>query len=80
MRPLGDQGQYVVKDPRTGEFFHLGEQEYFLLTQLDGQRSAAAVCTAFAERFGQPLSVEELDEFVEMARKQRLLQQASRGR
>jgi hypothetical protein len=24
IRPLGDQGQYVVKDPRTREFFHLG--------------------------------------------------------
>ena len=31
VRPLGENGQYVVKDPRTGDFFHLGEQEHFLL-------------------------------------------------
>ncbi len=79
IRPLGDQGQYVVKDPRTGEFFHLGEQEHFLLTQLDGEKDAAAACAAFAERFGQPLSEEELDEFVEMARGKGLLQIADCG-
>src|SRR5262245_40305635 len=56
IKPLGDEGRYVVKDPRTGAFFHLGEAEHFLLTQLDGSRRAEAVCAAYAERFGEPLS------------------------
>src|SRR5262245_43803520 len=29
IRPLGEEGGYVVKDPRTGEFFHIGEAEHF---------------------------------------------------
>src|SRR5262249_45000034 len=60
IRPLGDQGQYVVKDPRTGEFFHLGEAEHFLLTQFDALRTAEAVRAAYAERFDEPLSEADL--------------------
>jgi multidrug resistance efflux pump len=77
IRPLGDQGRYVVKDPRTGAFFHLGEAEHFLLTQFDASRTAAAVCAAYAERFGEPLSEDDLDEFIEQARGQGLLQSGS---
>src|SRR5262249_45671663 len=76
VRPLGENGQYVVKDPHTGAYYHLGEEEHFLLTQLDGQQSAEVLCAAFAERFGQPLAEEELDEFVEMARANGFLQSA----
>ncbi len=45
--------------------------------QLDGERSAADVCAAFAESFGQPLSEEDLHEFVEMARGKGLVQETS---
>src|SRR5262245_1110703 len=43
LRPLGEQGRYVVKDPHTGGFFLLGEQEFFLFEQLDGERDAISV-------------------------------------
>ena len=36
IQPLGDRGSHVVKDPRTGAFFQLGEAECFLLMRLDG--------------------------------------------
>src|SRR5215472_11143992 len=68
VRPLGDHGPYVVKDPRSGAYYHLGDEEHFLLTQLDGQRDAETIRAAFAERFGQPLTGEELREFLDMAR------------
>jgi hypothetical protein len=74
IRPLGDGGRYVVKDPRSGEFFELGDEEHFLLAQLDGQRAAEAICAAFAEHFGTPLTEEELAEFLELARAQGFLQ------
>src|SRR5262245_147220 len=73
IRPLGDRGRYVVKDPRTGAFFIFGEQEHFLLTQLDGERSGEAIRGAFAERFGEPLSGEDLDGFLKLARGKGLL-------
>jgi Coenzyme PQQ synthesis protein D (PqqD) len=75
IKPLGDEGRYVVKDPRTGEFFHLGEVEHFLLTQLDGQRTAETLCAAYAERFDEPLSEDDLDEFIELARSQGFLRE-----
>src|SRR5262245_26598178 len=76
LRPLGDRGRYVVKDLRTGVYFTLGEQEYFLLCQLDGVRSAGAICRAFEEQFGEPLSRADLDGFVELARSRRFLLEA----
>src|SRR5262249_56502652 len=74
IRPLGERGRYVVKDPRTGAFYTFGEQEHFLLLQLDGQRDAEAVCKAFEGRFGESLSKGDLDGFLELARKKGLLQ------
>src|SRR5262249_7914413 len=78
LRPLGDRGRYVVKDPRTGAYFTVGEQEHFLLCQLDGRRSAAAICAAFAERLGEPLAAEELAGFIQLARSRGLLEAAER--
>jgi multidrug efflux pump subunit AcrA (membrane-fusion protein) len=77
IRPLSDEGRYVVKDPRSGEFFQLGEAEHFLLMQFDGQRTIDEIRAAFAEQFGEPLSEDDLGEFIELARSQGLLQLAS---
>jgi multidrug resistance efflux pump len=78
IKPFGDKGQYVVKDPRSGEFFHLGEKEYFLLTRLDGVRTADEISLGFAEQFGESLTEDELDEFIELVRGQGLLQAETR--
>ena len=72
--PAGEGGGYVIKDPRAGEYFTIGEQEHFLLTQCDGRQSAEAIRARFVERFGQSLEAGELDEFLGTARKQGLLQ------
>jgi putative peptide zinc metalloprotease protein len=70
---FGDAGHHVVKDPLSGEYFHLGTEESFLLARLDGTHSAEAVEREFAEQFGRPLSVEEIEEFVALAEAQRFL-------
>jgi multidrug efflux pump subunit AcrA (membrane-fusion protein) len=75
-RPLGEDGVHVVKDPSTGDYYHLGAEEHFLLTQLDGRRDGAAIRAAFLERFGKPLAEEELVEFLEMVTAQGLVQTA----
>src|SRR5262249_29575970 len=80
IRQLGDKGRYVVKEPRSGEFFHLGEAEHFLLMQFDGQRTVDEIGAAFAEQCGEPLSEDALDEFIELARSQGLLQPGSPAR
>src|SRR5262245_10842261 len=66
VRPFGTQGGYVVKNPRTGEYFHLGEEAHFLLAQLDGPQSAVDLDAAFQERFGTSLTDEELHEFFDL--------------
>src|SRR5436190_16810417 len=74
--PAGEGGGYVIKDPRAGHYFTIGEEEHFLLTQCDGQQSAEAIRARFADRFGQPLEPAELDEFLGTAREQGLLRTA----
>ena len=73
VRPLGDGGDHVVKDPRTGEYFNLGPQESFLLLRLDGRHTATQICGAFEAHFGEPLTGEDLEEFVSLARAQGFL-------
>src|SRR3954466_7936774 len=77
VRPLGDDGQHVVKDPGTGAYYELGPEETFLLTHLDGSRDSATVCAAFERHFAQPLPEDDLNEFVAMARERKLLHEAS---
>jgi hypothetical protein len=67
VRPVGDNGQHVVKNPATGDYFTLGEQEAFLLLSLDGRQSAAALCAAFTERFGEAFAEADLQDFLEIA-------------
>ena len=66
----------VVSNSHTGAYLYLGEQEAFLLEQLDGEQTAESIRLAFEARFGLPLSEEELDEFLELARAEELLQPA----
>src|SRR4051794_30177844 len=66
--PPGADGGQVVKDPQSGEFFHLGPEEAFLLGQLDGRLTAAEVRAAYEQRFSAPLDDDDLDGFIEMAR------------
>jgi hypothetical protein len=73
-RPFGVHGSYLVRNRHTGESFQLGQEEHFLLGQLDGTRTAAGVCAAFAERFGEPLTEDQLQEFLHLAGARGLLQ------
>src|SRR5262245_2050987 len=79
IRPLGDRGRYVVKNPRSGEFFHIGEQEQFLLSKLDGTQSAQDIYTSFSELFREPLSETDFDGFLRLARSKGLLQSEPMG-
>src|SRR4030095_8482488 len=73
IRPLGERGRYVVKDPRGGAYFQVGQHEHLLRMQLDGVHAADAVCRAFEEQFAEPLSPADLEGFLAIARKKGLL-------
>jgi putative peptide zinc metalloprotease protein len=74
VRPLGDRGDCVVKDPQSGNYFNLGPQETFLLERLDGEQTAQSICDSFKKHFGQPLAEADLQEFLELARSLGFLQ------
>src|SRR5512142_854364 len=73
-QPFGDKGAYLVRNRRTGDSFTLGQEEHFLLALLDGTRTVDDLCADFSERFGAPLTGEELEEFFHLARERGLLQ------
>jgi hypothetical protein len=78
-RPRGKNGSYLVRDRRAGESFTLGPQEHFLLARLDGSRTAEDLRAAFAVRFGEPLTQEELEDFLQLARDRGFLQSEAAG-
>jgi putative peptide zinc metalloprotease protein len=73
IRPFNKSGEYVVKDPTQRIYLHVGEQEQFLLTQLDGRRGEQDVLASFQAQFHDPLSSEDLHEFLKMASERGLL-------
>jgi hypothetical protein len=69
----GEIGRYRLDDTRLGASYEVGVREHFLLTRCDGRRTPDEVCRAFGDHFGEPLTRPELDEFLQMARSERLL-------
>ena len=57
--PGSEPDRYTLNNIRTGDCYTLGGHEYFLLGRLGGQ-TAADLCRAFQERFGEELSEGEL--------------------
>ena len=76
VRPVAGN-QFVIKDPVTETYFQFGEQEWFLLSQLDVNATSSTVLSAFERQFGEALTAEELDEFVEMTSKRHLLEDST---
>lgn len=72
--PRNEDGRHVVKDAERNKYFTLRAPEAFLLQQLDGTRDAAIIGAAFAERFGEPLPLEDLQAFVQLALSRGLVQ------
>jgi hypothetical protein len=73
-RPFGESRSYLIRDRHRGESFQLGPEERFLLARLDGTRTAEDLFAAFAERFGEPLTEDELGQFLELAHERGFLQ------
>src|SRR5262249_36543009 len=79
IRALGEEGRYVVKDPRNGAYFQLGAEEHFLLEQLDGQHTSERIAAAFERQFGDSQGEADLEEFLELARRNGFLQNPEFG-
>jgi hypothetical protein len=74
IRPLDEQGGYVVKNPRKRTYLKLGAQERFLLEKLDGASTYDLIFESFQERFNEPLICEDIDNFIAMAQRKGLVE------
>ena len=71
---VGGAPRYVVKDPRSGKFFRLGELEQFIAEQLDGETPLDAVRQQTEARFEGTLPPEALAAFITKLQKSGLLE------
>ena len=56
--------RYLIKVPDSADVFELGEEEYFLCQQLDGQSPLTAIQSAFQRQFGIPIQLFQLEALV----------------
>ena len=61
---VDNEAVVIVKDPITGRFFKLREPEYWLISQLDGERSPEQVAEAFRARFDLNISADNVRSFI----------------
>ena len=66
----------IVKDPRTGDFFRLGEVERFITQQCDGETSVEGIRQRTEARFGAALAPEGLATFLRHLGRAGLLESA----
>src|SRR6478609_6685785 len=78
IRAVADGAEYVIKNPRTRKYLKVGPVEAFLLEGLDGQNSATEICGSFEKQFGEPFSPADLNDFVDLARSQGLLESSAK--
>ncbi len=71
-------GVSVVKNRRKHRYMRVGMHEAFLLSMLDGSTSVAKITERFERKFGEPISAEDVREFVAMAKKAGLLKRSKR--
>lgn len=53
--PKGNKTLYYVGDRYTGQFYRLGEKEFFLLNEMDGNRTLQNIAMNYEARFGRQL-------------------------
>lgn len=78
--PVDARGARVVKHRRKQKYLQLGEQESFLLSHLDGSTTYRTISESFEQRFAEPLSCEDVSEFVAMVKDEGLLARSDRSR
>ncbi len=71
---FGGRNMLAIKDPLTLRYYHLGEEEYFVLQQLNGRTSAEQVQAAFERRFSpRKLPLASIEGFLGMLHRENLV-------
>jgi putative peptide zinc metalloprotease protein len=69
----------VIKNPESRKFFRLGEAEYFIAQQLDGETPLEAIRQKTEAKFGGDLAIETLNAFLENLNKNHILETTEAG-
>jgi multidrug efflux pump subunit AcrA (membrane-fusion protein) len=78
--PKDRDGHHFIRNNRTRTYLRLGAVELFLLENLDGERTYGGIAGAFEQEFNEPITVDEIREFVALAEKEGLLGNRKKSR
>jgi len=56
---------YIIKDPITSAYFKIGEAEFFIISKLDGKKTTGQIIELVKDKFGEDLSLDELNQFLD---------------
>lgn len=73
-------GISVVKNQRKHKYIRVGTEEAFLLSVLDGNHTVGEIAERFEQEFGEPISEDDVLQFVTLAKKQGLLKRRGRSK
>lgn len=79
IRQVSDD-EFVIKQPSRREYFSIGREEHYLLSLLDGVATRETLNESFSAEFGESLSDEDIDGFLELIRGQGLLESPRKKR
>jgi len=61
---VGKATGYIIKDPVKQAYYRFDEEEYFVLSQLDGKKTVMDVAKAYNEQFQEELTGQDIAEFI----------------
>ncbi len=73
LSPKDQNGGHIIRDNRKRKYLRMGAAESFLLDTLDGKRTYGEIAESFQRQFNEPISCDEIQEFVALAKKEGLL-------
>jgi len=71
---IGETISHIIKDPEKHAYYRFEEEEFFVLSQFDGKKTAEDVAKLYNERFDDELKGRDILEFASSLRNKDLLQ------
>lgn len=71
--PPDGEGRVVITSPARNSYIRVGQEEVFLLRQLDGERSIRQIAEAFQDQFREAASPEDIQAFAKSVERAGLL-------
>ncbi len=67
---------FIFKDPAKQSYYRFDEEEYYVFSQLDGEKSAEEIAKAYNEQFDDDLTAKDIQDFIASVRSMDLFERS----